>query len=107
MFKKITLALLASTLLAVSVLAQNTNSAARVPASHPATTVKPTISAPANVKIAKVTKVKKHKVKKHKIAKHHTRHIKHVKHVKPINHPGASKRVFNAASKQSMPSHNN
>ena len=107
MFRKITIALLASTLIATPVLAQSTVPAPKAPASQPvkataATTVKTTASAvkPGFMQVGKVSKVKKHKVKKLKIAKH-VKMTKHVKHAPKIKHP------VHATTKPVMPSPHN
>ena len=105
MFRKITIALLASTLIAAPVLAQSTMSAAPAPVSQPvkSTAVKTnahtakTIFAKAHVKahkVTKISKVKKHKVKKVKVAKH-------------VNHVVVAKHRSHANAKTSTPSHQN
>ena len=105
MFRKITVALLATTLFAAPVLAQSTMSTASAPVSQPVktptakttvNTAKP-IFAKAHVKahkVTKISKVKKHKVKKVKVAKH-------VKHMVVVKHH------MHANAKPSTPSHQN
>ena len=73
MFRKLTVALIASALLAAPVLAQTTMPSTRAPA----TAVKITHAKPVFAKAHKVTKIKKHKAKKVKAAKH-TKHVKHM-----------------------------
>ncbi len=99
MFKKLTIALLATTLLAGPVLAQSTMAPA--PATQPAKTVavkttghtaKP-IFAKAH-KATKISKVKKHKVKKIKVAKH-------------VKHMAVSKHRIHVSGKPATPSHQN
>ena len=89
MFKNLTVALLATTLLAGPVLAQSTMSAAPAPATQPvkAPAVKTTVTTAKPIfakahKATKVSKVKKHKVKKLKVAKH----VKHMTVAKHRNH---------------------
>ena len=98
MFRKITVALLATTLLATPVFAQSSISAARAPATQPAKVpvMKTTINTAKPVfakahKIHKVVKVKKHKVKKLKVAKH-----------MPV-----AKHVVHVTAKPATPSHHN
>ena len=76
MFRKLTVALLATTLFVGPVLAQSTMATAPAPATQPAKTpaVKTTVTTAKPIfakahKAAKISKVKKHKVKKIKIAK--------------------------------------
>lgn len=104
MFKKITIALLASTLIGAPAFAKNTILGSQ--ATQPAAKSTINMTSPAKVKIAKVSKVKKHKAKKIKVAKHAI-HAKHVKHVKHVKHAPAGKHIVHATTKQTMPSHNN
>lgn len=101
MFRKITIALLAGTLLAGPVLAQSTMSTARAPATQPVKTV--TIKATGHTakpifakahKVTKISKVKKHKVKKVKVAKH-------------VKHLTVAKHRLHVSSKPATPSHHN
>ena len=101
MFRKLTIALLATTLLAAPVLAQSTMGTAGAPATQPAKTVavkttahtaKP-IFAKAH-KATKISKVKKHKVKKIKVAKH-------------VKHMTVSKHRIHMSAKPAAPSHQN
>jgi len=101
MFRKITIALLAGTLLAGPVLAQSTMSTARAPATQPAkvVAVKTTVITAKPIfakahKATNVSKVKKHKVKKVKVAKH-------VKHMTVVKHR------IHASAKPATPSHHN
>jgi hypothetical protein len=101
MFRKLTIALLATTLLASPVLAQSTMATAPAPATQPAKivavkttghTAKP-IFAKAH-KATKISKVKKHKVKKVKVAKH-------------VKHMTVSKHRVHVSAKPATPSHQN
>jgi hypothetical protein len=92
MFRKITVALLATTLIAAPVFAQSTMSTARAPATQAVNTAKP-VFAKAHA-THKVVKVKKHKVKKIKVAKHAKR-----MHV--------AKHAVHAAAKPATPTHHN
>jgi hypothetical protein len=104
MFRKLTIALLATTLLAAPVLAQSTMGTAGAPATQPAkiVAVKTTahtapIFAKAHVKthkVTKISKVKKHKVKKVKVAKH-------------VKHMTVSKHRIHMSAKPAAPSHQN
>lgn len=86
MFKKLTIALIASTLLAAPALAQTPMTSPRAPA----TAVKVDATKPVFAKAhkAKVGKVKKHKVKKLKITKHakHSKHFAVAKPATPAHH---------------------
>ena len=93
MFKKITIALLASSLLSAPVFAQSTM---RAQSGAPATAITIKHAKSASTK-AHVVKVKKHKAKKIKIAKH-----KHAKHVVIAKH---SKHI--ATTKPTTPAHHN
>jgi len=93
MFKKITIALIASALMGTPVFAQSTM---RTQNGAPATAVTINHAKPA-VKTHTV-KVKKHKVKKVKIA----RHVKHAKHAVIVKH---GKHV--ATTKPTMPTRHN
>lgn len=95
MFKKITVALIASTLFAAPIYAQSTM---RSQNGAPATVGKITTAKPVFAKAQKTVKVKKHKVKKVKIGKH----VKHVKHVSVAKHG----KHF-ATTKPTMPAHHN
>ena len=86
MFKKLTIALIASSLLAAPVFAQST---VRTQNGAPATAVAITHVKPAAAKVH-VVKVKKHKVKKVKIAKH-VKLAKHVVVAKPAKHVATAK----------------
>ena len=103
MFRKITVALLATTLFAAPVLAQSTMVAPRAPVTQPvkgpavktsAITAKPAF-AKAN-KTVKITKVKKHQVKKHAVKKH-----------KVVKHSKVTSTGKHITGKSSTPSHHN
>jgi len=87
MFSKITVALLAVTLLAVPAMAQSTMVSPRAPATQPVKI--PALKSHAamarvhDAHAIKVVKVKKHKHKKLKVAKHavHGKHVVHAKHL--------------------------
>ena len=101
MFRKITVALLASTLIAAPVFAQSTVPSARAPATQAIkipvtkTTIKSAkpVFAKAHI-VHKVAKVKKHKVKKLKV----TKHAKHM----PV-----AKHVIHVTAKPATPTHHN
>jgi hypothetical protein len=101
MFRKITIALLASTLIAVPVFAQSTMSTARAPATQPAkifvvkttTNTNKPVFAKAHA-VHKVAKVMKHKVKKINVAKH-------------AKHMTVKKHVIHLSAKPATPAHHN
>jgi hypothetical protein len=106
MFRKITVALLATALLATPVFAQSTMSSGRAPATQPAKnfavkttghTAKPIFAKAHNSKAHKaatISKVKKHKVKKVKVAKH-------------VKHMTVAKHRIHVSANHATPSHHN
>jgi hypothetical protein len=91
MFRKLAVALVATSLLAGPVLAQTPGSTGAAPA----TTGQPTVKADVKVKTTemKVNKTKKHVAK----IRHHRKHFAHVKHVKHVKHLKQVKRFHHPA----------
>jgi hypothetical protein len=91
MFRKLAVALVATSLLAGPVLAQTPGSTGTAPA----TTGQPTVKADVKVKTTemKVNKTKKHVAK----IRHHRKHFAHVKHVKHVKHLKQVKRFHHPA----------
>jgi hypothetical protein len=99
MFRNLTIALLATTLLAAPVLAQTTSLTARGPATQPVKIpmIKPTATTtaePVAAKLHKIVRIKKHNVKKVKVAKH-------------VKHSQGAKHRIHFSGKPAMPSHQN